>query len=298
MLVVGAGAIGSFLAARLANAGSDTIVFARGQRLHDLKREGIRLEEGGTTLQVRVRAAGAGEPMQPPDLAILCTKTVDLPDAIGTLQAWHDRPLTVLTTQNGVDAPELVSRTLPAATVLASRIHGFFEFDGKAVRHVGVRPSLVLGGWSPGSEAAERQVAGILDLAGVPAEASADIRIELWTKLVLAGPVGGVGALLGVPAGCLRVHPDHWRLLTEAVAETAAVARAEGVALSADVEAATLEFVRTFPAEATTSLQRDLAAGRPSEFDALVGSVLRRGSALGLDLAVHRALAGRFAPAG
>ena len=80
--------------------------------------------------------------------------------------------------------------------------------------------------------------------------------------------------------------------------EVVAVARARGVALADDCIARTLAFVGTFPAEATTSLQRDLAARRPSEFAHLTGAVPRLGEAAGVPVPVHAQIIARLTAQG
>jgi 2-dehydropantoate 2-reductase len=310
VLVIGAGAIGSYLAARLAAAGAEVTLAARGSRLAALQRSGIVLSLDGISAVQQVALVGPGESAPAADLAILCTKMPDLEGSLDVLrplageglsgEGLSGKRLAVLTTQNGIDAPDMVRAALPGAAVLASRVHGFFEMDGAAVRHVGVPPSLGFGAWEPRHAALEPVLAALLAGAGVTAIPSADIRTELWRKLAFVGPLGATAAVCGVPAGKLRQDPAQWRMFEQAVAEVVAVGRAEGVDLGVDLGSDpvgdTLRFAEAIPAEATTSLQRDLAAGGRSEFDALIGTVLRRGLAAGLELPVHASFVSKLGP--
>lgn len=109
----------------------------------------------------------------------------------------------------------------------------------------------------------------------LPVEAAPDIRRSLWEKFLLAACLGTVAAALDLPAGSVLSHKDGESLLRRALAEVAAVASARSVELAgADIQHV-LDFVARFPPEATTSLQRDIAAGRTSEHQALGGAVLR-----------------------
>lgn len=296
VLVIGAGAIGSYLAARLAAAGAQVTVAARGNRLAALQRSGIVLSLDGASTVQRVALLGPGETAPAADLAILCTKMPDLAGSLDVLRPLAGEGLAVLTTQNGIDAPDMVRAALPGAAVLASRVHGFFEMDGVAVRHVGVPPSLGFGAWEGQYAALEPVLAALLGSAGVTAIPSTDIRAELWRKLAFVGPLGATAAVCGVPAGRLREDPAQWRMFEQAVAEVVAVGRAEGVDLGGDPVGDTLRFAEAIPAGATTSLQRDLAAGGRCEFDALIGTVLRRGLAAGLDLPVHASFVRKLGP--
>lgn len=296
ILIIGAGAVGSYLAASLHASGAPVTVMARNARLAELRDQGIRFSRGGATEVHRVRVVSPDDQLAPFAHVILCGKTPDLSGALAGLQRWADHRPVVLTTQNGVDAPDQVAWALPLAVVGASRLHGFFELDGGVVRHVGVPPSLAMGAWQADGEEPVQKLGAILTRAGIPVTISSDIRVDLWSKQVLAGSMGGVGALLGLPAGGLRSDPDNWQLLRSAMEEIEAVGRGEGIALSRDIVAATMDFVASFPAEATTSLQRDIVAGRLSEFDALVTSVWRRGRKLGLDMPVLQRLVSTLAP--
>lgn len=287
--IIGAGALGTFFAARFAGAGHDVSVVARGARLEAIRRDGLRLLMSGETVTLPVRAVSDPGDLPPTDLAVIATKMTGLGDAIALLACWNTPAPGVLTVQNGVEAPDLIAAGLPGAQVLAGRVHGFFEMTDDVVRHVGVPPSLAFGSWgdtiSP-SPAADLLAAGLTD-AGIAFERPADMAAVLWEKLVLASSVGGVGAALGLPIGPIRADPAHAAMLAGAMHEVAAVAAARGVLLPADCVARTLAFVGRFPAEATSSLQRDLMARQSSEFAALTGAVPRLAAPVGVPVPVH-----------
>ena len=109
-----------------------------------------------------------------------------------------------------------------------------------------------------------------------------------------------LGDSTGAGYGVLRTHPATRKLLTDATTEIRDVAVARGIHLAEDVVARTLAWIDGIPADGTTSLQRDLIAGRPSELDAWTGAVVRLGNEAGVptpvnaflyDLATARALA-------
>ena len=285
--VIGAGALGTFFAARFAAAGSEVSLVARGARLAAIRADGLRYAAAGETIALPVPAAADPRDLPVPDLAILAVKTFALDEAIALLKPLASPRLAVLTVQNGVEAPELVASALAGVQVLAGRVHGFFERKGDTVRHVGVPPALAFGALTPWAEPAAARLAETLAAAGIAFTRPADIFAALWKKLVLASSLGGLGAALDLPVGAIRGHPAHTATLTTAMEEVAAVARARGVALPPDCTAQTLAFVGAFPPEATTSLQRDLAARGPSEFDHLPGAVPRLAAAVGVPAPVH-----------
>lgn len=286
LAVIGAGAIGSALAAGIASDGGEVTLVARGSRLAWLRHHPQELERAGQVTQVSIAATDWSGLAQPVDLAILCIKTGDLAAALAALGPRLAPGACVVTLQNGVEAPDHVAEALPEAAVVAGRVHGFFELDGQRLRHVGVAPSVALGGINAGGIAAERAVAAVLERAGFDCCVAADIRRDLWVKFMLAASLGGVAAALGIPAGQVCRNQDGEALLHEAASEIVRLGQACDIALHAEDVEQTIAFVRQFPPEATTSLQRDLTAGRPSEYDALPGAVIRLAARHGVPVPV------------
>ena len=139
-VIIGAGAIGSFLSTRLHNAGHEVLLIARGARLEALRNTGVLLSEGGAERQVRVPVSAACDPATPPDHAILATKTFQIESALALLEPLRGSRFTLLTVQNGVEAPGIAQAALPRAVVLGARMHGFFELEDGIVRHTSVPP--------------------------------------------------------------------------------------------------------------------------------------------------------------
>jgi 2-dehydropantoate 2-reductase len=118
----------------------------------------------------------------------------------------------------------------------------------------------------------------------------------MWSKFLFIAALSGVGALARAPIGVVRGQPETRALLAQALEEIRAVAAARGVPLPADSGERTLAFVDSLPADGTTSMQRDIAEGRPSELDAQVGAVVRLGEASGVPVPVHRSIYAALLP--
>ena len=114
----------------------------------------------------------------------------------------------------------------------------------------------------------------------VKADIPADIHKALWEKFLLVTAFGGVGAVSRAPIGIIRTIPETRALLQQCMEEVAAVARARGIQLDDTVVTDTMRYVDSLAANATTSLQRDIAEGKPSEIDYWNGSVVRQGRAV------------------
>lgn len=290
--VVGAGAIGSVFAASLDHSRHRVIVVAKGRRLEYLRSHPFQAISRGQIIRQHVEVAAPDDLAGPIDLVICCVKTPDLTTALMALIGKIAPGGVVLTVQNGVEAHEIAEDLLPGAMVVAGRVHGFFELDGDEVRHTGVSPSLVFGCTRGKPETAHDVVLTALGDSGFKIEVSPDISRSLWEKFMLAASLGGVATALGVPAGQVCAQPTGDELLHAAMEEVAALARCGGIALTSHSVTTTMSFVRTFPAEATTSLQRDLEFGRPSEYDALLGAMPRLAQRHGYTLTVFPCLEG------
>lgn len=275
IVVIGAGAIGSAIAASLSSARRDVTLVARGQRLKDILSHPLELERGGMVFHAAAAVSGWPALARPADLAFLCTKTGDLANALDHLAPRLASDATIVTLQNGVDAHEQAATRLPGTHVVAGRVHGFFEMNSSRVRHVGVPASILFGCTHGDARVAHAVVADALSDSGFVAEAASDIVRALWEKLLIAACAGGVAAALDIPAGQIIRHPAGRTMLDQAMREILMLAASRGIALDdTDVQRAT-DIIAQFPPNATTSLQRDLSAGRASEYDALVGAVLR-----------------------
>jgi 2-dehydropantoate 2-reductase len=109
----------------------------------------------------------------------------------------------------------------------------------------------------------------------------------MWTKFLFITALGGVGAITRSTAGVIRAKPETRRLLIQALEEARDVALAHRVRLSEDVVDRVMQLIDELPEQGTASMQRDIAAGRPSELSSQSGAVVRLGQAVGLPVPVH-----------
>lgn len=276
-IVIGAGAIGSFLAGLLHLAGEPVLLVARGHRLESLRRDGLRLDVDRAPSRIDLPVVAEIEGGAPARLVLFCTKAGDLAGALELAAPVVGAQTALLLVQNGVDAPAMAAARFPGARVIASRVHGFFELVGDLVRHVGVMPSLELGTIGSDPEAIAQEIAELFNRCGIQAQLATDIEASLWSKFLLSASLGGVALATGMPAGQVPRDPVAKAMLEAAMGEVRDLAGAKGISLPLDIVRTTIEFVATFPADATTSLQRDVMLGRLSEYDFLPGAVMRLG---------------------
>jgi 2-dehydropantoate 2-reductase len=290
--VIGAGGVGGFFGGKLAAAGHDVGFVARGAHLAALRANGLVVDSvtGDFTVE-QVRAVADPAEIGEVDFVLLAVKTWQLEPVISTLKPLLASHTAVLTTQNGVEAPDQVAAAVGREAVLPGIAKVIAMLDGPGrVRHLGGADSLAFAEWDNRPSERVLKLREALTAAGVNVVVPEDIWAELWAKLLFVVSFGGLGAVTDADFGTLRSRPGTRRILGEAMTEIRDLAAARGVTLPADVVETTLAFADKLPGAGSTSLQRDVVAGLPSELEAWNGAVVRLGEQAGVPTPVHRVL--------
>lgn len=292
IVVIGSGAVGGYFGAQLQQAGHDVTFVARGATLQALRQNGFAIRhDGGETRVQPVAVTDDLTTLQPADAVFICVKAwqVDsLAPQLTTLRHTHTRFLTL---QNGVEAPHTVAAQIGSAQTLGGLVRGFFELEAQGViRHVGVQPSIIFGQIDGTRTPQADTLLLALHEAGVNAQIPDNIERALWEKFLLVTSLSGVGAVTRAGIGALRGYPPTRDMLRAVMEEIVAVAQARGVDLAGDAVERTLAFVDTFPPESTTSMQRDIMNGLPSELEAQTGAVVRLGREAGIPTPLNQTL--------
>ncbi|MFI5695541.1 2-dehydropantoate 2-reductase [Kribbella sp. NPDC051586] len=285
--IIGAGGVGGYFGARLAAAGQDVGFVARGKHLEALRSDGLVVRSPVGDLQLPVLATSDPAEIGVVDYVLVSVKTWQLSEAIGSIRPLVGPDTAIVTVQNGVEAPDQVAESYGRDAVLPGAAEVIAYVDGPGfIRHLGAG-KLTFGEWDNRQSSRTDQLRGAFVTAGLQATVAEDIWAALWAKFLSVVPSGGLGTATGAGYGVLRTHPSTRRLLTEATTEIRDVAVARGIHLAEDVVPRTLAWIDGLPADGTTSLQRDLIAGRPSELDAWTGAVVRLGNEAGVPTPVN-----------
>jgi 2-dehydropantoate 2-reductase len=294
--VFGAGAVGCFYGARLAQAGAQVTLIARPAHVEAIARDGLAFESGGQTVQVPIDASATPEPLRDADLILLCVKTLDTEAAAREIASLARPEAIVVSMQNGVDNVERIAAA-SGIDALAAVVYVAASMPAAGhLRHAG-RGDLILGEYGPAPTGATRLanrarlVAGVFERAGVACPVSDDVRGALWGKLVVNCAYNPLSALGEVRYGVMVGDESTRGLMHAVVAECLAVARSDGVRLT-PLETLYQDVIAVghAMAPATSSTQQDLARGKLTEIDSLNGYVVRRGQALGVPTPVNSTL--------
>ena len=268
--VLGPGGVGGALAVRLALAGRRVICVARPETAAAISRDGLTLECAGETLTSLPEAVESLR--EPVDLLVIAVKTFGLDEALLRI---HAEAAVVLPLLNGIEHMGVLHRRFGtnAAAGSIGRLEAYRRGPTEIVQAT-ARPVVTAAADGLPSDqldaALELLVVDGVDVARGESEAAV-----LWQKAARLAPLAALTSVTQQPLGDLR---SDQRLRT-ALDETCAVAVADGVAVSAADQWAMIE---AMPSTLTTSAARDVAAGRPSEIDAIVGGVVRAGGRNGV----------------
>ena len=272
--VIGPGATGLVLAVRIAHVAggpSVTLIDHDAERARRLSAKPIRLSSPSEDLEAKIPVRLA--PGAPADLVILATKAHQARGAAEGAAGWiGDAPL--LTIQNGLGVAAEVAQALPHATVIAGVTYQAANLTGEGkVQHVACGETY-LGYEGCGPDATVRKAVDLLNEAGLPATAEADMTPVVWGKLLVNAAINPVAALAAVRNGEVAAKPAL-RAMAEAVAEEGqATANAAGVALPYESAAKAAIDTARETAENRCSMLQDLEAGRMTEIDYLNGAII------------------------
>jgi len=281
--VMGAGAVGCYYGFKLARAGHDVVLIGRPQHVEAIERQGLRLETQTFDERVGVSASTEGSAVQGAQLVLFCVKSTDTESGAAAIKPHLAPDALVLSLQNGVENADRLRALLPHE-VAAAVVYVGTEMAGPGhVRHHG-RGELVI---EPSK--ASDDVARALIAAGVPTEISDNVRGALWAKLILNCAYNALSAITQLPYGRLVKGAGITAVMRDLVDECVAVAKADGVTIPGDVDAAVRRIAETVPGQYSSTAQ-DLARGKRSEIDHLNGLILRRGEALGVATPTNRLL--------
>jgi 2-dehydropantoate 2-reductase len=291
---IGAGAVGGYYAALLSRAGHDVSVLARGAHLEAIRRDGLTIKSAAVG-DFAARVTGESDPARlgPVDVAVLAVKTYDNATAIPLMAALAGPGTTLLTLQNGVDSAEEVAAVVGEAATIAGATYIATAIESPGViTQTGSHRRIVFGEWFGDRQTVSDRVRAIeaaLVGADIHGEAVVDARIPIWEKFIYLAPFASITGAARQPIGPIWADDEARSAFLAAVAETAEVARASGIAISPETQSRIETYTSTIPPTTRSSLLIDLSQGKRIEVESLPGSVVRRGRAVGVPTPMMRA---------
>ncbi len=289
--VMGAGSIGGYFGGMLARDGHDVTLIARGDHLDAIRSDGLRMQTEAGDFVVSCSATDDPAGVGPVELALLTTKTYHNADAVPSMAPMVGPDTAVLCLQNGIDSYQPLLDAFPDATVLPGAAYIEASRTGPgAVRQSGHVVRIVTGpvrGADPSHGQRAAEICAAFQAAGVPAEASDDIAVTLWTKFLFIATMAGTTSLAREYINDLLPRPEWRKIILGCMEEIERAGRASGVELAPDIVADTINYIEAGGAAMRSSMHADLTAGRPMELETLNGAVVRAGVSAGVPTPIN-----------
>jgi 2-dehydropantoate 2-reductase len=296
--VLGAGGVGGYFGARLAQAGHDVSFVARGAHLVAMRERGLKVTSTlGDVHLSRPMVSDDPGALPPAEVVLFAVKLWDTESAAQALQPLLAPGAVVVPFQNGVGSIERIGAVIGAERVMGgvAQIAATIAEPG-VIAHTGTMALLRFGTVAPSQQAAAQALLAACKGAGIEAELVADIRRALWEKFVFLAAFSGLTSVARQPIGVIRADADMRAALEAAMREAWTVGRAQGVALPDDLVAQRLRFADGLPAQMTSSMANDLAAGNRLEAPWLSGAVVRMAQDAGIAAPVHATMYAALKP--
>jgi len=308
--IYGAGAIGGWIGARLAKAGCDVSVVARGATLEALKRDGLRLAGADESLAMPVRASASPAELGPQDLVVVAVKAPAMGDVAAAIGPLLGPDTIVLTAMNGVpwwffqgfggryegtaleavDPGGRIAAAIPARHVIGCVVHASCALDGPGhVRHH-FGNKLIVGEPSGQDTARLKDLAALLVRAGFETEVSPQIQKDAWYKLWGNMTVNPVSAFTGATTDRIMADPLVRDFISRVMLEAREIGARIGIPIVQQPEDRHQVTARLGAFK--TSMLQDVEAGKPVELDALVTVVKELGTLTGVETPFTDALLG------
>lgn len=298
--VFGAGAIGGYIAAKLAGAGHDVAIIARGTHLEAIRARGLILDNRGETHVFPVRATDRAEEVGRQELVVLTLKAHAMAEAAPAIALLLGPETVLLPAQNGipwwfthraggaledtrikaVDPEGRIARLLDPARVIGCVVYMAIAVpEPGVVRRFG--GNMLVFGEPDGSQSPRlARLADLFRAAGIKIETPANIRDAVWMKLWGNIAFNPVSVITGATMARMADDPGVRAVLRAAMLEMRAVAEKLGARFDRNVEAR-IEEAR-YVGDFKTSMLQDFEAGRPLELDTMIGAVTELGWRVGV----------------
>ncbi len=295
--VMGAGGIGGYVGGRLAEAGEEVCLIARGTHLAALKANGLRIESPhGNAALPTILAVGEAREAGPVDLVLFAVKLTDADAAARALIPIVAPHTKVVTLQNGIDGKDIVSRFIDPAQVAAGIIYlaAYIKAPGVIINPGGVHRMVI--DRMDGDPTLAALFAACERTIGIDALPTDTIQHMLWEKFIVMTAFSGATCITRLPIGAVRQQPETMDFMRDLAEETIAVARALGQEFDEGHGERVLALSRNQPYEQKASMLVDLEAGRPLELPWLHGKVAALGARFGIPTPASSAVLAALAP--
>ncbi len=287
--IIGAGGVGGYFGARLAQAGHTITLVARGDHLRAIQRHGLNVESilGDAHIE-SIRATDSIADIDEAELIILGVKAWHIKEIREELRTVLRDDTVILPLQNGVMALDELSEVIDGKHLIGGlcRIISRIAAPG-VIQHTGITPTIVIGERDNRRSERIQRIHTAFTTANILTTISEDIDADVWKKF-MAICVSGLLAVSRTSYGELRELEGTRKMMIELLTEIQTLAHMLGVRITPEHVDAAVKLIDSFPYDSTSSLTRDVLNNRPSEIEYQNGTVVRLGEEYGIATPVNR----------
>lgn len=290
ILVYGIGGVGGYFGGKLANAGCNVSMIARGEHLKQIQNHGLEVESINGNFKVKPKVATSEISEVPkPDLIILGIKSWQIPAVAKELKPIIGENTMILPLQNGANNYEKLIEILPKKNVLAGLcfIVSFLEKPGK-IKHAAFEPKITFGEFDNSRSDRVLKLKKIFNEAGIENSIPENIQLEIWQKFLFICTVSGIGGLTRVSIDKIRESEYLNDMMRKTAKEIIEVGKAKNIPFKELHIEKTFEIINSQPKGNTASTQRDIMNGKPSELENFNGFIVKEAERLGIETPVNR----------
>ncbi|MBO0334591.1 2-dehydropantoate 2-reductase [Sneathiella sp. CAU 1612] len=288
--IVGAGAIGGYFAAQLAESGYEVVVLARGKNRDVLSTDGITItsEKGEQTVKFAAVSDSPAE-LGVCDVVFFVVKGQDTDQAAADMRPMIGPKTEIISLQNGFYGIEHLVATYGAEQVSPgiTYIPAVVQAPGRIYR-TGQNTRTVFGPYTPRDITLHEELAAALQKAGTDVRAKVEPMREIWAKYVVLAPFHAMCSLTRLPVGGWIIHPEMRDIYFRAMKEVCALGRAKGADVPDSIAEKQVQYSQTVTNPKTrASMFEDLDRGKPLELEPIIGWLCRESEKHGLESPVH-----------
>lgn len=289
VVIVGAGGVGGYLGARLLSAGAEVVFLVRERRAAQLAANGLVVKSPLGDFQAPVTAVTSVSECAPADFVVIACKAHSLDGALASAVPLVHDGTRVVPLLNGVAHLETLGRCMEKGVITPGIVHGALDLrDDGTIAHLTPFLTVIVGALSDEPDPRVEEFAERLKSTAVDARASPVIEQDLWDKFVFLTTFAGITCLMRASIGAIMATaagPDHVLQLLD---ECRTVARHEGQEPGAAAMQGYRDLLTRGGSSFTSSMLRDVEAGRPTEAEHILGDMLARAQKHGVSAPLLR----------
>lgn len=289
IVIYGTGGVGGYFGARLAQAGNNVTFIARGKHLETIQKSGLQLKSGkGDYLVFPANATANISEVTNIDLILVCVKTWQLEACAKEIKQVLNEKTMVISLLNGVNNAEVLGKVIDKKHILGGlcKVVSKIE-DYGIINHISFEPTIVFGELDNVKTARALLLEKLFLNAGITTKLADNIQTEIWAKFLFITTISALGALTRATVGEMLASPELKKMMHQTAEEIVAVAKAKGVYLSDSLVEQQFKMIESQPYETTSSLQRDMMEGKPSELKAQNGTIVKMGIEMGIPMPIN-----------